>query len=136
MACAAELRCREAETAHRRVREVNALLRRELSGLELPGGKRSFCTVPEKLASPWILHLMLPGLETGVAVRMLSEAGIMVAAGSACSSESAEPSPALLALGYRRNEAWSGLRISLGPDTGAEEAEKLIEVLRNVLKNW
>lgn len=136
MAYAAELRCREADATRQKARELNGLLRRELSGLELPGGKRSFCTVPEELASPWILHLMLPGIETGVAVRMLSETGIMAAAGSACSSESTEPSPALLALGYRRNEAWSGLRVSLGPDTRTEDAEKLIEALRNVLKNW
>jgi len=79
---------------------------------------------------------MLPGIETGVLVRMLSEAGVLVAAGSACSSESGEPSAALLALGFRRNEAWSGLRVSIGPDTDAKDAEKFIEALRNVLQNW
>ncbi len=136
MAYAAELRCHERDATQKRVEALNRLLRRELSGLALPGGKKSFCTIPAENASPWILHLMLPGIETGVVVRMLSDAGIMAAAGSACSSESTEPSPALLALGYRKQEAWSGLRVSLGHDTGTEDAEKLIEALRNVLKNW
>lgn len=136
MAYAAELRCRNLAAAEEQARRLNRFLRRELADLPLPGGKRSFCTIPEELASPWILHLMLPGIETGVLVRMLSEAGVLVAAGSACSSESNEPSPALLALGFRRSEAWSGLRVSFGPDTDAKDAEKFIEALRNVLQNW
>ena len=136
MAYAAELRRRELETAAGKARRLNRFLRDSLAGLSLPGGRKSFCTIPEELASPWILHLMLPGIETGVAVRMLSEAGILVAAGSACSSESREPSPALLAVGFRRDEAWSGLRVSFGPDSTPEDAEKFVEALRNVLKNW
>jgi len=136
MAFAAESRRRELDASLEKARELNRFLRRELSGLDLPGGGKSFCTVPETAASPWILHLMLPGIETGVAVRMLSEAGILVAAGSACSSESHTPSPTLLALGFRNDEAWSGLRVSFGPDNGKKDAEKLIEALRNMLKNW
>jgi len=136
MVYAAELRCRNLEAANGKARRINSFLRRELAGLPLPGGKLSFCTIPEELASPWILHLMLPGIETGVVVRMLSEAGVMVAAGSACSSESGDPSGALLALGFRRDEAWSGLRVSFGPDTDEKDAEKLVEALRNVLQNW
>ena len=136
MAYAAELRCRELERNAAKARGLNRLLRSGLSGLLLPGGKRSFCTIPEEVASPWILHVTLPGVETGVLVRMLSEAGIMAAAGSACSSESREPSPALLAIGFRRADAWSGLRVSLGPDSSGGDAEKLIKAVRNVLKNW
>lgn len=136
MAYAAELRCRELERNAAKARGLNRLLRSGLSGLLLPGGKRSFCTIPEEVASPWILHVTLPGVETGVLVRMLSEAGIMAAAGSACSSESREPSSALLAIGFRRADAWSGLRVSLGPDSSGGDAEKLIKAVRNVLKNW
>lgn len=136
MAYAAELRCRELERNAAKARGLNRLLRSGLSGLLLPGGKRSFCTIPEEVASPWILHVTLPGVETGVLVRMLSETGIMAAAGSACSSESREPSPALLAIGFRRADAWSGLRVSLGPDSSGGDAEKLIKAVRNVLKNW
>lgn len=136
MVFAAELRCRELPASLERVRELNRLLRRALSGLELPGGGKSSCTVPEEAASPYILHLMLPGIESGVVVRMLSEAGVMAAAGSACSSETREPSPALLAIGCRKRDAWSGLRVSFGPDSSADDAKKFVEALRNVLKNW
>lgn len=136
MAYAAELRFRDLERNAANVCEWNRILRSALSGLLLPNGKRSFCTIPPEVASPWILHVTLPGIETGVLVRMLSEKGIMVAAGSACSSESREPSPALVAIGFRRADAWSGLRISLGPDSSREEVEKFIKALREILKNW
>ncbi|MDR0932204.1 MAG: aminotransferase class V-fold PLP-dependent enzyme [Victivallales bacterium] len=133
---AAELSCRDMGESLGRVRELNRFLRRELTNLDLPGGKKIFCTIPEELSSPYILHVMLPGIESGVIVRMLSESGVMVAAGSACSSESRKPSAALLAIGCKKADAWSGLRISLGQDSSLNDAKKLLEALRNVLKNW
>lgn len=136
MVFAAELRCRKMHEALVRVRDLNRFLRDALSRVELPGGGRCFCTIPEETASPYILHVMLPGVESGVVVRMLSEAGIMVAAGSACSSESRESSAALRALGYRGRDAWSGLRVSLSPESTVDDGKKLVEALRNVLKNW
>ena len=136
MTFAAELRCREMDRSLERIRALNGFLRREIPGIELPGGGRCFCTIPEETASPYILHVMLPGVESGVVVRMLSEAGVMVAAGSACSSETGEPSPALRALGFRGRDVWSGLRVSFCPESTADDGKKFIEALRNVLKNW
>ncbi len=136
MAFAAELRCRELRESLERAHRLNGFLRRELPEIELPGGKRCFCTIPEEAASPYILHAMFPGVESGVLVRMLSEAGVMVAAGSACSSETGEPSAALRALGFRGRDVWSGLRVSLSPESTADDAKKFVEALRNVLKNW
>lgn len=136
MTFAAELRCREMDRSLERIRALNGFLRREIPGIELPGGGRCFCTIPEEAASPYILHVMLPGVESGVVVRMLSEAGVMVAAGSACSSETGEPSPALRALGFRGRDAWSGLRVSFCPESTADDGKKFVEALRNVLKNW
>ena len=123
---------RDWEDAYR----LGILKGRELPEIELPGGKRCFCTIPEEAASPYILHAMFPGVESGVLVRMLSEAGVMVAAGSACSSETGEPSAALRALGFRGRDVWSGLRVSLSPESTADDAKKFVEALRNVLKNW
>ena len=136
MVFAAELRCRGMLRSLERVRAVNRFLREALPEIGLPGGGRCFCTIPEESASPYILHVMLPGVESGVVVRMLSEAGIMVAAGSACSSETREPSAALRALGFRGRDAWSGLRVSLGPESTVDDGKKFVEALRNVLKNW
>ena len=111
-------------------------MRRELENLPLPGGGRIRCTVPPELASPYLLHLLLPGIQSGVMVRMLSAAGVMAAAGSACASESREPSAALRAIGLNRNDAYSGLRIGFGFDSTAEEAKKLVEALKDALKNY
>lgn len=136
LAFAAGLRVAKQEEAARRIGELNAAVRRELENLPLPGGGRIRCTVPPELASPYLLHLLLPGIQSGVMVRMLSAAGVMAAAGSACASESREPSAALRAIGLNRNDAYSGLRIGFGFDSTAEEAKKLVEALKDALKNY
>ena len=102
LAFAATRRRAAREATLRRISELNAAARELLAGLPLPGGARSFCTVPAEAASPFILHLTLPGVQSGVVVRMLSEEDVMVAAGSACASETRTPSAALTALGFAR----------------------------------
>ena len=136
LAHTARLRAAEREDSFRRIAALNGMLRRELDGMKLPGGGRIRCTVPPESASPYLLHLLLPGIQSGVIVRMLSAAGIMAAAGSACASESPEPSPALRAIGLSRNDAYSGLRIGFGFDSSAEEAKKFAEGLKDALKNY
>ena len=136
MAHTARLRAAEREEAFRRITALNEALRREFDGTALPGGGRIRCTVPAESASSYLLHLLLPGIQSGVLVRMLSAAGVMTAAGSACASESSEPSPALRAIGLSRNDAYSGLRIGFGFDSTAEEAKKFAEALKDALKNY
>ena len=122
---AAKLRAAEREENLRHVRELNALLREHFNA-----------TLPAETASPYILHLNFPGYQSGVLVRMLSDAGFMVSAGSACASETDEPSPAMRTIGFSRKEAFSGLRISFGPQNTIKEAKNLLEVLTRVLKNY
>jgi cysteine desulfurase len=93
-------------------------------------------TIPEKDSSPYIIHIMLPGYQSAVIVRMLSEAGIMVSAGSACAAETSNPSPALSAMGYGKNESYSGLRISLWHNNTATHAEAFTKALKNALENY
>ena len=107
------------------IQKINTLLRENFSA-----------TIPQEASSPYILHLNFPGFQSGVLVRMLSDAGFMVAAGSACASETDEPSPAMRAIGFSRKDAFSGLRISFGPQNTIEEAKKLQEALTRVLKNY
>ena len=136
LAFAATRRRAAREATLRRISELNAAARELLTGLPLPGGARSFCTVPAEAASPFILHLTLPGVQSGVVVRMLSEEDVMVAAGSACASETRTPSAALTQLGFSRELAYSGLRISFGFDTSPEDVKKMAEALKRVLKNY
>ena len=136
LAFAAE-RARErlAENAEK-VREINRFLREKLVGMKLPGGKTVRATLAEEKASPYILHLLFPGMQTGVLVRMLGERGVACAAGSACAAESDQPSPTLLAMGFSRADAYSGLRLSFGPDNTPAEAEKFIEIFASAIKDY
>ena len=79
---------------------------------------------------------IVPGHQGGVLVRMLSEEGVMVSSGSACASETDTPSPALTALGFRKKEAWSGLRISFDNSSRPEEVKFLLSSLESVLKKY
>ena len=59
--------------------------------------------------------------------------GIAVSAGSACSSGSLQPSPAILALGLTRSEAREVVRFSLSRETTAEEIDRVLEVLPSIV---
>lgn len=130
LAFAAERRERTREETYREMRRFDAKLRERLAGTKLAP------TIPAEVASPFILHLTVSGMQGAVLVRMLSELGVMASSGSACAAESPDPSPALLALGYRRNAAYSGLRLSFGGAPAADAAEFLPAALEKVLQNY
>ena len=130
LAFAAERRERKREETCRGMRRFNAELREKLAGTKLRP------TLPAEMASPFILHLTAPGMQGAVLVRMLSELGVMASSGSACAAESPDPSPALLALGYRKNDAYSGLRLSFGGRPAADAADFLLDTLEKVLQNY
>lgn len=132
LTCAAAAEKRRAGMAEtlRRTAELNKRLRSESLKLGLKP------TIPAEHASPFILHLLAPGYQGAVLVRMLAEEGVIISSGSACASETKTPSPALTALGYGREEAFSGLRISFGFDTSEEDVKKLLSSLEKVLKKY
>lgn len=67
--------------------------------------------------------LALPGIPAQVQVMALDLAGVMVSAGSACSSGKVAESHVLAAMGLGPEVAGCAVRVSLGPDTGAREIE-------------
>ncbi len=93
-------------------------------------------TIPADKAHFSICHFHFPGKQGAILVRMLSDAGIMCSAGSACASESDQPSPAMLALGFSREEAYSGLRLSFALTNKISEAERFIVVLGEALRRY
>ncbi len=82
---------------------------------------------------PNTTHVAFEGIDAQSLVIRLDLAGFAVSAGSACSSGSVEPSPALLSMGLTREEAVSALRISLGSGNSEEEIERFLTVLTREL---
>lgn len=131
LAFAAARRAAAAESAFVRVAELNARIRAEVTRI---GGASP--TIDAANASPYILHLSVPDRQGAVLMRMLSDEGVMVSAGSACAAESRDPSPALLALGRSRKAAYGGLRLSFGWETDSDAAGFFLSAWKKVLQNY
>src|SRR4029450_4264626 len=79
---------------------------------------------------PHIVCLGVEGVEPQAVLLGLDRAGIAAHSGSACSSESLEPSPVLEAMGV---DAHHSLRLSVGWSTSDEDIDRLLEALPRVL---
>jgi len=67
-------------------------------------------------------------------IMQLDMHGIAASTGSACSSESLEPSHVLLAIGLKHEEAHGSLRLSLGRWTTEQEVNYVLKVLPTAVK--
>lgn len=112
-----------------KVSQINSFLREKLKN------EVEF-TLPPEASSPFILHFSVPGFQSGVLLRMLSEKGVMCAAGSACQSESGGPSRVLKALRWSDKKAYSALRLSFSPANTLAEAEEFVRIFRKLLKEY
>ena len=135
LAHAAGLAAEKKQENELKVREITSFLREKLTGTPLPGGGKVQPTLPEEKTSPYILHLLLPGIQTGVLVRMLGDMGAACSAGSACAAESTEPSRILRAMDHAR-DAYSGLRLSFGADNTMDEAREFIKIFQQAVREY
>lgn len=99
---------------------------------KLPSGARPLLP-PEAAAVPHILALECVGKENDWIVLLLSRAGVMVSAGSACSSGSREASAAVKALGLDDARARSVLRVSFGHANDEKDVDGFVDVLTAAL---
>ncbi len=83
---------------------------------------------------PNIVNFWFSFVEGESIVIQLDLTGIAVSTGSACSSMTLEPSPVLLALGLKHEQAHGSLRISLGRWTKDKDINKLIKVLPKIIE--
>lgn len=74
-------------------------------------------------------NIGFPPIEAEVMVLHLSERGVAVSAGAACSSGSLEPSAVLLAMGVPEVVAHGSVRFSFSRETTAEEADAAAELV-------
>ena len=133
---AAESSQRSCREDLQKITQINQYLRQELEHFVLPGNKTPRLTVPLEKSAANIRHFTLPGYQAGVLVRMFSARNIMLSSGSACESESREPSRILSALKYSRNDAFSGLRLSFAVENTLSEAKTFLQELKNIIETY
>ncbi len=78
---------------------------------------------------PNTVNVRVPGCSGESLLMLLDLAGVAVSLGSACSAGAPEPSHVLMAMGLDRETARDGLRLSLGPDTTADEIDTVVGLL-------
>jgi cysteine desulfurase len=87
-----------------------------------------------KYRLPNNVHLTIAGQDNERLLVQLDEAGILAAAGSACSASSEEPSHVLRALGMSDAEAQSSLRFTLGHDTTEDDIDYVVDTLAKLVQ--
>lgn len=107
--------------------ELRQLLENGLKKL----GATVFAEQSERL--PNTSFFAFPELDGETLVMALDRKGFAVASGSACSSDSTEPSHVLLAMGVTPDLARGAVRISLGKQNTATEIEVFLNTLQNEL---
>lgn len=81
-----------------------------------------------------ILSIRIPGFDSETLMVVLDNMDVCVAAGSACNTDTIEPSHVLKAIGLTDAEASSTLRISFGHQNTFEEVEYAATALSNAVK--
>ena len=82
---------------------------------------------------PNTLNMTLPGFRGESMVMAMSRYGVYFSSGSACSSGSADPSHALLAMGLSQADAHCALRFSLGYENTGEEIASALNLLKKTI---
>lgn len=82
------------------------------------------------------VSILLPKLDSQVALMLLDKAGIECSAGAACASGALKPSHVLVAMGVDKEEARTALRFTLGIKTTQEEIEYTVNVLSQIASRY
>jgi len=121
-----------------RLEQAQSIEESILKGLKSISGA---CAVPlgreahDPRYSPWIVSAAFPGLGGEVFARALSDAGIAVSTGSACSHTHATKGRRVLdAMGLSEELSFSTIRISFGPDTRPEEIDHFLSTAEDLYR--
>ena len=83
---------------------------------------------------PGNVNFCFEGIEGESLLLLLDDRGISASSGSACTSGSLDPSHVLLAIGRVHDVAHGSLRLSIGEDATEEEAEYIIQSVKEVVE--
>jgi cysteine desulfurase len=131
---------RAAADREERAARLSRLQRRLVDGLEaaVPGPYVLNTPVDDAPVAPHVVNVAFPPdggepLDGEMLILNLDMKGVLVSAGSACTSGALEPSHVLTALGLERETAAAAVRFSLGPDTTEDDIDYALETLRSTL---
>ncbi|MDI1496290.1 MAG: aminotransferase class V [Cenarchaeum symbiont of Oopsacas minuta] len=80
------------------------------------------------------LSICFPGIESKAIINSVSKK-LAISSGSACTTQTVEPSHVLLAIGLNENDAHSSIRIGLGRFNTLEEIKKSSKIITDAVKN-
>lgn len=121
---AAQLAMQSMASRHTTVQQLRDQLESGLNTL----GAVIFAQQAERL--PNTSFFAIPNIEGETLVTALDKAGFAVASGSACSSDSTEPSHVLLAMGITPDLARGAVRVSLSDSNSSEEITQFLAALQ------
>jgi len=133
---------RAAEAAEQRVERLAGLQRRLVNGLDdaVPGEYvLNTPIIEEASVAPHVVNVAFPPvdgtpIDGEMLILNLDMEGVLVSAGSACTSGALEPSHVLTALGLERETASAAVRFSLGTDTTEEDIDYALDKLQTTLE--
>lgn len=117
------------ESLTERIGKMQALYDRLKERILTDGRLSQISLTLPKAHAPHILNLTLPSIKSETMLHYLSSEGIFVSSGSACSSNSAHLSSALIAYGRSSEEADSSIRVSFSHTNTEDEVDELCEAL-------
>ena len=89
---------------------------------------------PLESTSPYILSLSIPGMRGEVLLHYLSDKGVYVSTGSACTSKDTKDSHVLLSIGLKDKEIQGSIRLSFQAETTYKEIEYAAEMILDAVK--
>lgn len=131
---------RAVDDAQERRARLSRLQRRLIDGLDdaVPGNYVLNTPVEEASVAPHVVNVAFPPedepLDGEMLILNLDMEGVLVSAGSACTSGALEPSHVLTALGLDRETASAAVRFSLGAETTADDIDYALDTLRTTLE--
>lgn len=128
MAC--ELAVSNLAASQQKVRQLRDHFEKGLQSLNMPNELNIFGNLA-KMRLPNTSFFAIRDIEGETLVNALDRKGFAVASGSACSSDSPDPSHVLLAMGVDRDLARGAVRVSLGPHNSLEQIDQFLITLRD-----
>jgi len=132
---------RATDAASERTEHLTRLQRRLVDGLDAAVDGPYVLTTPlgEAPVAPHVVNVAFPPqtgtpLDGEMLILNLDMQGVLVSAGSACTSGALEPSHVLDALGLDRETASAAVRFSLGKDTTEADIDAALDALRDTLQ--